>query len=748
MKAAEPLLVALAEQSVEAFAEGTPLPFVRVGEHSFTDYGDVHITDDDLDRIVSNFRANARRGDLPIVNEEHIPAVYDSAGEVQMGPGAIGWVTEMYRDGDTVFFVPDWNPAGERLLADDRYRGVSPELLLNWTDPETGEAWGLTAAGVALTNKPRMKSLAFQGQPIADTPAPPRVLAYSEHASAPDVEAAPAAAGAALEMADGDAGGKVDCPTCDGSGTIMGGKRDCPDCDGSGRVTSAQAAKLKGAEMSSASQNDLPDSAFAHVESGGEKDDSGKTTPRSLRHYPVHDKAHADNAAARAAQQIDKGGKAADIARAALPKIRAAQKRFGSKAASELADVHADKPLPHFSVAYAYPQVKRLPLMTAEQVKGARARFLSIDAAEDERDRAWGEIRRAAEEHGVSVPASWRELNASECARALMQERLDMNGEGMASDTAEDIAAGQLAPCTWQPPFSEYGRCPGFTRDDPDNDGDSDCCAMAGKGCNGYQPVVPIQPAGGAIYGPPQSPTYYRERERPGGSMTRSTSTANEEVATPVKTSEPAPEPVVESPAAPPPAPAPEATTPPAPAPAEPVAPAPAPAVAVTATEPSTQLGADLSEVQSILAAERHEREALAARLKAAEANVQTEREARLRMETAARMAEIAGRVEGLVRTGRITPAQRELLMKDPARFSEDDHLLAVLEAAPANSVVDMRERGTGTEENQPESHRLEAAAKALMAERQQSTSPNDPKFFQNYKSALLEVGRVGYRTR
>jgi HK97 family phage prohead protease len=36
--------------------------------------------------------------------------------------------------------------------------------------------------------------------------------------------------------------------------------------------------------------NDLPDSAFASIESGGKKDSEGKTTPRSLRHYPHHDK--------------------------------------------------------------------------------------------------------------------------------------------------------------------------------------------------------------------------------------------------------------------------------------------------------------------------------------------------------------------------------------------------------------------------------------------------------------------------
>lgn len=34
--------------------------------------------------------------------------------------------------------------------------------------------------------------------------------------------------------------------------------------------------------------NNLPDSAFAFIESGGKKDDDSKTTPRNLRHFPHH----------------------------------------------------------------------------------------------------------------------------------------------------------------------------------------------------------------------------------------------------------------------------------------------------------------------------------------------------------------------------------------------------------------------------------------------------------------------------
>lgn len=46
---------------------------------------------------------------------------------------------------------------------------------------------------------------------------------------------------------------------------------------------------LAKAQWTSAYINDLPDSSFLYVEPGGSKDGDGKTTPRSLRHFPVKD---------------------------------------------------------------------------------------------------------------------------------------------------------------------------------------------------------------------------------------------------------------------------------------------------------------------------------------------------------------------------------------------------------------------------------------------------------------------------
>jgi hypothetical protein len=75
------------------------------------------------------------------------------------------------------------------------------------------------------------------------------------------------------------------------------------------------------AQLATQSINDLSDSDFAYIAPGGSKDSSGKTVPRSLRHFPIHDAAHVRNALARASQS--------PFGAKAMPKIRAAAKKFG-----------------------------------------------------------------------------------------------------------------------------------------------------------------------------------------------------------------------------------------------------------------------------------------------------------------------------------------------------------------------------------------------------------------------------------
>ena len=85
--------------------------------------------------------------------------------------------------------------------------------------------------------------------------------------------------------------------------------------------------QMKSAVMSTKKKNDLPDSDFAYIEPGGEKDSEGKTVPRSLRHLPINDAAHVRNALAR----LDQTDISAEAKKAALKKIKAAAKKFGIK---------------------------------------------------------------------------------------------------------------------------------------------------------------------------------------------------------------------------------------------------------------------------------------------------------------------------------------------------------------------------------------------------------------------------------
>lgn len=78
-------------------------------------------------------------------------------------------------------------------------------------------------------------------------------------------------------------------------------------------------------------RNDLPDSSFAYVESGGTKDTDGRTRPRRLRHYPYKsvdgkpDEAHVRDALVRVQQStLSETGR-----KSALRRVKAAARELG-----------------------------------------------------------------------------------------------------------------------------------------------------------------------------------------------------------------------------------------------------------------------------------------------------------------------------------------------------------------------------------------------------------------------------------
>lgn len=63
---------------------------------------------------------------------------------------------------------------------------------------------------------------------------------------------------------------------------------------------------------------------------------------------------------------------------------------------------------------FAFPKERKEPIHDAEHVRNAVARFNQVEGvSDDERDAAWGRIKKAADKHGVEVnEKSWRELKA------------------------------------------------------------------------------------------------------------------------------------------------------------------------------------------------------------------------------------------------------------------------------------------------------------------------------------------------
>jgi hypothetical protein len=93
--------------------------------------------------------------------------------------------------------------------------------------------------------------------------------------------------------------------------------------------------RVSEAEWSTEYINDLPDDAFAYIEPGGEKDEQGKTVPRSLRHLPYKnaqgelDAEHVRNALAR----LDQTDIPAEAKAEARRRLCAAAKELGIQSA-------------------------------------------------------------------------------------------------------------------------------------------------------------------------------------------------------------------------------------------------------------------------------------------------------------------------------------------------------------------------------------------------------------------------------
>lgn len=191
------------------------VPFLTATHAEFDDYGPFDVTPQDLKTVKRLFDEHARRQDVPaLLDIEVFGEVNEEHHEYDAGPGrAVGWVKSLeFAGDDRLDAVVELNTVGDRILANDQYRYVSPELLRNWKDPELGVIYPLVATGLAFTNKPRLKSL---GRIAASESAPAvSLLAFSEGPATGNPRAAVRTLLAEDNDPDNDGDDDGPCPPC------------------------------------------------------------------------------------------------------------------------------------------------------------------------------------------------------------------------------------------------------------------------------------------------------------------------------------------------------------------------------------------------------------------------------------------------------------------------------------------------------------------------------------------------------
>lgn len=529
------------------------------------------------------------------------------------------------------------------------------------------------------------------------------------------------------------------------------------------------------AEMSSKSINDLPDSAFAYIEPGGEKDEEGKTTPRSKRHFPVHDKAHTRNALSRAPQS--------PFGDKAMPKIKSAAKKFGIKVSmserrpnpndgalielsEEMEMGEGRVPLLrtgewHFDNAYGDFAVGRDDLQTIKQVFDERVRrqdwpvffkgqIASFGEANEDHDhhpsRAVGWIRglefrdddhldavvdftetgdRLVKEGAYKYSSAellrnWKDpetgavypLVAYGVALTNTPRVKEMGVIAASEDGAAQLLAFSEGPVS--APFESARRVLMAEENDPDGDGDDD----------GPVPPCVFQPG----YGHCPGFTRWPGDNDGDGVCLMATKGCNGYRAIPPDLQ---PLPVVASMYSESTHATGEAMTtdgkPAAGAPVETGEPA-----AATAEKPAEQ-SPDAAEDKNILASERAARSAAEEKVAKLSERVTT-------LEAHAKMDKAAGRLERAAEAGRITPAQRQVYEEHLVSLSEDSMEWLLSEIENREPVIKLGEKGVaGSNTTLREDERLDAAAKAYMSERKQAGEKV------SIRDALLHVSSTGY---
>lgn len=294
----------------------------RTGTFYHPNYGKFTITREALQTMIDNFQSSRPKPPTEmVVDYEHMSI----AEPPQLAPAA-GWVKGLSMNGsnDALFALVEWTAEAAAKIRSNEYRFISPEFSLNYKDKETNKNIGPTLLSVALTNRPFLEGMqpVILSRELASMVMSEGLFAQIDEIRGayndqfPRLEGVPDP-GWVEEVFEKDvivnktgqyyrvpymrrADGKV---VFSMAAAIAVNKEYVP-----APLTEGLRDTLGLAEWDAKYINDLPDGSFAYIAPGGEKDEEGRTVPRSLRYLPYKnmqgeiDLPHLRNALARLPQ--------------------------------------------------------------------------------------------------------------------------------------------------------------------------------------------------------------------------------------------------------------------------------------------------------------------------------------------------------------------------------------------------------------------------------------------------------------
>jgi len=245
-------------------------------------------TEKDIDEMVRAFEELKDRRDFPL-KLGHT----DKQKLLQKdGLPAAGWITKLKRVGKKLVATFSKVPKLIKDLIERRaYKNVSAEIWWNYKDRNSGRLYPRLLSAVALLGGdiPAVQGLADFGK------------FYDESTESDDIR-----------FYEYQETFTCECVKCGYvlKSEIHCSELKCPECGGQMRRIErpGPGKEANMAVWDTKYINDLPDSSFAFIKPGGEKDEEGKTKPRALRYLPFKDKdgkidlPHLRNALARLPQ--------------------------------------------------------------------------------------------------------------------------------------------------------------------------------------------------------------------------------------------------------------------------------------------------------------------------------------------------------------------------------------------------------------------------------------------------------------